>query len=96
MKACDISDNELAKSHGRYMIGGAQLVPNERVFRFGNFSSIAPLLHLVSNRFPEFPERPNALRNFLIGLKSDWNITLFHYRNHGAGVLSSADVLCPH
>ncbi len=35
MKGQDMSDNELAKSHGRYMIGGSQLVPNERIFRFG-------------------------------------------------------------
>jgi len=35
MKGYDISDNELAKSHGRYMIGGPQCVPDERVFRFG-------------------------------------------------------------
>ena len=32
----------------------------------------------------EFPERPGALLNFLTGLGGDWNITLFHYRNHGA------------
>ena len=32
----------------------------------------------------EFPERPGALRRFLNGLGSRWNITLFHYRNHGA------------
>ncbi|MBX3707907.1 MAG: threonine ammonia-lyase, biosynthetic [Pseudomonadales bacterium] len=32
----------------------------------------------------EFPERPGALLNFLSGLGTDWNITLFHYRNHGA------------
>ena len=32
----------------------------------------------------EFPERPGALLRFLDGLGSDWNITLFHYRNHGA------------
>ncbi|THU95634.1 threonine ammonia-lyase [Dendrothele bispora CBS 962.96] len=66
MKGYDISDNELAKSHGRYMIGGPQCVPNERVFRF------------------EFPERPHALRKFLLGLKQDWNLSMFHYRNHGA------------
>lgn len=35
MKGLDISDNELAKSHGRYMIGGSQVVPHERVLRFG-------------------------------------------------------------
>ncbi|KAL4252772.1 Threonine dehydratase [Abortiporus biennis] len=32
----------------------------------------------------EFPERPAALRKFLEGLHSEWNISLFHYRNHGA------------
>jgi threonine dehydratase len=31
-----------------------------------------------------FPERPGALSRFLENLKSDWNISLFHYRNHGA------------
>lgn len=35
MHGFDISDNEMAKSHGRYMIGGSQAVPDERVFRFG-------------------------------------------------------------
>lgn len=35
MQACDISDDEMAKSHVRYMIGGCQRVDNERVFRFG-------------------------------------------------------------
>ena len=34
----------------------------------------------------EFPERPGALMNFLEHMGSDWNITLFHYRNHGADV----------
>lgn len=32
----------------------------------------------------EFPERPGALEKFLSRLSSRWNITLFHYRNHGA------------
>ncbi|MBY6190142.1 threonine ammonia-lyase, biosynthetic [Microbulbifer agarilyticus] len=50
--------------------------------------------HLVGGRAPgvsnevvyrfEFPERPGALRNFLEQLAGRWNITLFHYRNHGA------------
>ncbi|KAI5119855.1 hypothetical protein M0805_000689 [Coniferiporia weirii] len=66
MAGYDISDDELAKSHARYMIGGRKYVPHERVFRF------------------EFPERPGALRKFLLGLHSGWNISLFHYRNHGA------------
>ncbi len=32
----------------------------------------------------EFPERPGALMRFLSVLGTGWNITLFHYRNHGA------------
>jgi len=43
--------------------------------------------HLVQNevlyRF-EFPERPGALLDFLTQLAGRWNISLFHYRNHGA------------
>ncbi|WVQ91476.1 threonine ammonia-lyase, biosynthetic [Cryptococcus gattii] len=34
----------------------------------------------------EFPERPGALGNFLKGMKVEWNISMFHYRNHGADV----------
>jgi len=32
----------------------------------------------------EFPEHPGALLKFLRAIGSDWNITLFHYRNHGS------------
>ncbi|MBR4653540.1 MAG: threonine ammonia-lyase, biosynthetic [Kiritimatiellae bacterium] len=32
----------------------------------------------------EFPERPGALMDFLEAMSNSWNITLFHYRNHGA------------
>jgi threonine dehydratase len=32
----------------------------------------------------QFPERPGALLKFLSALGSHWNISLFHYRNHGA------------
>ncbi len=32
----------------------------------------------------EFPERPGALFNFLTKLGGRWNISMFHYRNHGA------------
>ena len=66
--AVDISDNEMAKSHGRYLVGGASKVPNERIIAF------------------EFPERPGALTKFLAGLSESWNLTLFHYRNHGADI----------
>jgi threonine dehydratase len=49
--------------------------------------------HMVGGRAPaanellyrfEFPERPGALTRFLASMRSDWNISLFHYRNHGA------------
>ena len=43
--------------------------------------------HEVTNeilyRF-EFPDRPGALMNFLNNMSHNWNISLFHYRNHGA------------
>ncbi|MGB4811196.1 MAG: threonine ammonia-lyase, biosynthetic [Methylophilaceae bacterium] len=39
--------------------------------------------HEVLYRF-EFPEKPGALMNFLDTMGHDWNISLFHYRNHGA------------
>lgn len=32
-----------------------------------------------------FPERPGATQKFLAGLESEWNVSLFHYRNHGDG-----------
>jgi threonine dehydratase len=57
--------------------------------------------HLVGGHAPfadneriyrfEFPERPGALINFLEHMGEDWNISLFHYRNHGAEV---GRVLC--
>ncbi|MCT4494401.1 threonine ammonia-lyase, biosynthetic [Bosea minatitlanensis] len=63
----DMSDNELAKLHIRYMVGGkAPGLDDELIFRF------------------QFPERPGALLKFLNSLSADWNISLFHYRNHGA------------
>jgi len=39
--------------------------------------------HEILYRF-EFPERPGALMNFLNRMSAGWNISLFHYRNHGA------------
>jgi threonine dehydratase len=43
----------------------------------------APVKNELLYRF-EFPERPGALMRFLSNMRSDWNISLFHYRNHGA------------
>jgi threonine dehydratase len=66
-ETADLSDNELAKLHVRYMVGGhARDVKRERLCRF------------------EFPERPGALLQFLDTLGGRWNISLFHYRNHGS------------
>lgn len=63
----DMTDNEMAKMHIRYMVGGHALnIENEFLYRF------------------EFPERPGALLEFLTRLAGNWNISLFHYRNHGA------------
>ncbi len=63
----DMTDNETAKLHIRYMVGGhAQGLADESLIRF------------------EFPERPGALLYFLSHLGKEWNISLFHYRNHGA------------
>jgi threonine dehydratase len=39
--------------------------------------------HEIVYRF-EFPERPGALMRFLDSMSARWNISLFHYRNHGA------------
>ncbi len=66
-RVLDMSDNEMAKLHVRYMVGGhARGLANERLFRF------------------EFPERPGALLRFLEAVGTQWNISLFHYRNHGS------------
>ena len=64
----DMTDNEVAILHTRYMVGGhpGGSVDNEVLFRF------------------EFPEKPGALLNFLMKMGKRWNISLFHYRNHGS------------
>lgn len=67
----DLSQNELAKTHGRSLIGGrapVELTAEEGLFSF------------------EFPEKPGALMKFLEQLPSDFNVSLFHYRGHGADV----------
>jgi len=63
----DMTDDEMAKLHVRYMVGGhARGLEHELLYRF------------------EFPERPGALMKFLQAIGSRWNISLFHYRNHGS------------
>jgi threonine dehydratase len=67
-RVLDMTDNEFAKLHVRYMVGGRppDALQDEIVWRF------------------QFPERPGALLEFLTRLGSRWNISMFHYRNHGA------------
>jgi threonine dehydratase len=64
----DMTGNEMAKLHVRFMVGGRANLSDERLLRF------------------EFPERPGALIRFLDSVGGRWNISLFHYRNHGAAV----------
>jgi threonine dehydratase len=63
----DMTLNELAKEHIRYMVGGH--APEE----------LGEIVYSI-----EFPERPGALLKFLHSLGERWNISMFHYRNHGA------------
>lgn len=68
----DYQDNELAKTHIRHLAAGRVAAPDERLFRF------------------EFPEIPGALNQFLMKLNTTsnlvFNVSLFHYRNHGADI----------
>jgi len=67
----DLGNNELAKTHGRHLIGGrapSKQTQDEVLFSF------------------EFPEKPGSLLKFLEHLPSAFNVSLFHYRSHGADV----------
>jgi threonine dehydratase len=66
--AQDLTHNEVAKLHVRHMVGG----------------HAPPGLADERVYRVEFPERPGALAKFLTGLGQRWNISMFHYRNHGA------------
>ena len=62
----DLSDDDIAKTHVRYMVGGRPTsLKYEQLYSF------------------EFPEQKGALLKFLQAL-TDWDISLFHYRAHGA------------
>jgi len=75
----DMSGNEVAKLHVRYMVGGhAPGLHGHGSHGQGHDAAADELLY----RF-EFPERPGALLRFLKSIGS-WNISLFHYRNHGS------------
>ena len=64
----DFTDSEVAKLHVRHMVGG---------------HAPESLENEVVYRFT-FPERPGALMSFLNTLGNKWNISMFHYRNHGS------------
>ncbi|HYC45889.1 MAG TPA: threonine ammonia-lyase, biosynthetic [Burkholderiales bacterium] len=68
LDALDFTDNELAKLHVRHLVGG---------------HAPTGIADEMLYRF-EFPERPGALMRFLNAMSRGWNISLFHYRNHGA------------
>jgi threonine dehydratase len=74
-RTIDLSGDEMAKLHVRHMVGGH--APAE--IRRSGRGAPDELLY----RF-EFPERPGALMKFLSNMRTDWNISLFHYRNHGS------------
>jgi threonine dehydratase len=75
LKTLDLSDDEMAKLHVRHMVGGHAPA--------GIRKSIRGAPDELLYRF-EFPERPGALMNFLSSMRTDWNISLFHYRNQGS------------
>jgi len=75
LKTLDLSDDEMAKLHVRHMVGGRAPAG----IRKGARGAPDELLY----RF-EFPERPGALMRFLSNMRTDWNISLFHYRNQGS------------
>jgi threonine dehydratase len=67
----DLTDDEMTKNHLRHLVGGHAPAVCDKG------------MHELLYRF-EFPERPGALMNFLTQMSAGWNISLFHYRNHGA------------
>jgi threonine dehydratase len=77
LRTLDLSDNEMAKLHVRHLVGGHS--PR----RTGDGARLAD--HELLYRF-EFPERRGALLKFLSNMRSDWNISLFHYRNDGGDI----------
>jgi threonine dehydratase len=74
LKALDLSEDEMAKLHVRHMVGGHAPA---------GIRSARGAPDELLYRF-EFPERPGALMKFLSSMRTDWNISLFHYRNHGS------------
>jgi len=70
MDTLDLSGNEMAKMHARYLAGGRAKVPHERMFRF---------------EFPERPQALKRFLQSLSD-NENFNVSLFHYRNQGSDV----------
>lgn len=75
-EATDLTQNELAKTHGRFMIGifsivisgGQTLIPNEHIYRVSII------------------EHSGAILGLIAAIDRSINVTLFNYRNHGGNV----------
>ncbi len=82
------------KGEGAHVVELLQRHGLEAVDLTDNEMAKLHIRHLVGGRAPdakneliyrfEFPERPGALMRFLESMSQGWNISLFHYRNHGA------------
>ncbi len=70
-RVSDLTSSELARFHLRHLVGGIMPLQDQDVSRECFY------------RF-DFPEQPQALMRFLEKLAGRWNISLFHYSNHGA------------
>ena len=66
----DLTSNQISNDHLRHMVGGR--------IKSHDPDSIERIFRA------EFPERPGALLSFLESFGSNWNISLFHYRNLGS------------
>src|SRR5690348_8205369 len=83
----------MAKVHGRHLAGGrAPTVTHERLFRF-EFPEKPGRQPAYLSLFSRSASCPlimfctlGALHTFLDSLSAGWNVTLFHYRNHGADI----------
>ena len=83
----DLSHDDMAKTHVRYMVGGR--LPSAggsgrlSAAHAEGLAAVPAATQECLWRF-EFPERPGACLDFLDAIGTRFNISLFHYRNHGA------------
>ena len=93
MQAVDISHNDMAKDHTRYLAGGrSPSSTNERIFRFvfpERPSALLRFLHCLSSGGNKGGGEGGTTNG--VGGSEGWNISLFHYRNYGS---DTGKVLC--